>query len=97
LSTPWRKAAAVMGASPTITGTARGQSQRRQAFVFTNAYALLQPEVLVAHEKFDAQHHRSMNAAVTTGCRTKIERDDDDHGERRRPSQTAEAMPRVKA
>jgi chromate reductase, NAD(P)H dehydrogenase (quinone) len=39
-----------------MTGTARGQSQLRQAFVFTNAYALLQPEVLVAHahKKFDA-------------------------------------------
>ena len=50
------KVAAVMGASPGITGTARGQSQLRQAFVFTNTYALLQPEVLVgrAHEKFDA-------------------------------------------
>jgi chromate reductase len=51
------KVAAVMGASPGITGTARGQSQLRQAFVFTNTYALLQPEVLVgrAHEKFDAE------------------------------------------
>jgi chromate reductase len=50
------KVAAVMGASPGITGTARGQSQLRQAFVFTNTYAVLQPEVLVgrAHEKFDA-------------------------------------------
>jgi chromate reductase len=50
------KVAAVMGASPGFTGTARGQSQLRQAFVFTNTYALLQPEVLVgrAHEKFDA-------------------------------------------
>lgn len=50
------KVAAIMGASPGITGTARGQSQLRQAFVFTNTYALLQPEVLVgrAHEKFDA-------------------------------------------
>jgi len=39
-----------------MSGTARGQSQLRQAFVFTNTYALLQPEVLVAraHEKFDA-------------------------------------------
>jgi chromate reductase len=45
------------GASPGTTGTARGQSQLRQAFVFTNTYALLQPEVLVgrAHEKFDAE------------------------------------------
>ena len=50
------KVAAVMGASPGMTGTARGQSQLRQAFVFTNTYALLQPEVLVghAHEKFGA-------------------------------------------
>lgn len=50
------KIAALMGASPGMTGTARAQSQLRQAFVFTNTYALLQPEVLVAraHEKFDA-------------------------------------------
>jgi chromate reductase len=49
------KVAAVMGASPGVAGTARGQSQLRQSFVFTNTYALLQPEVLVghAHEKFD--------------------------------------------
>jgi chromate reductase, NAD(P)H dehydrogenase (quinone) len=51
-----RKVAGVMGASQGILGTARAQSQLRQAFVFTNTYALLQPEVLVgrAHEKFDA-------------------------------------------
>jgi chromate reductase len=50
------KVAAIIGASPGMTGTARAQSQLRQAFVFTNTYALLQPEVLVAraHEKFDA-------------------------------------------
>jgi chromate reductase len=50
------KVAALMGASPGTLGTARAQSQLRQAFVFTNTYALLQPEVLVgrAHEKFDA-------------------------------------------
>jgi chromate reductase len=50
------KVAAIMGASPGMTGTARSQTQLRQAFVFTNTYALLQPEVLVAraHEKFDA-------------------------------------------
>ncbi len=49
------KVAAIMGASPGMTGTARSQTQLRQAFVFTNTYALLQPEVLVgrAHEKFD--------------------------------------------
>jgi chromate reductase len=48
--------AAIMGASPGMTGTARSQTQLRQAFVFTNTYAMLQPEVLVAraHEKFDA-------------------------------------------
>ena len=50
------KVAALMGATPGTLGTARAQSQLRQAFVFTNTYALLQPEVLVshAHEKFDA-------------------------------------------
>jgi chromate reductase len=50
------KVAALMGASPGMTGTARAQSQLRQAFVSTNTYVLLQPEVLVAraHEKFDA-------------------------------------------
>jgi chromate reductase len=50
------KVAALMGASPGMTGTARGQSQLRQALVATNTYALLQPEVLVAQaqEKFDA-------------------------------------------
>lgn len=49
------KPAAIVGASPGMTGTARGQSQLRQAFVFTNTLAMLQPEVLVsrAHEKFD--------------------------------------------
>ena len=44
-----------MGASPGMTGSARGQSQLRQAFVFKNSYALPQPEMLVARaqEKFD--------------------------------------------
>jgi chromate reductase len=52
-----RKPLALMGASPGMTGSARGQSQLRQAFVFTNSYALPQPEMLVAHaqEKFDGQ------------------------------------------
>ncbi|WP_374569707.1 NADPH-dependent FMN reductase [Phenylobacterium sp.] len=51
------KPVAIMGASPGITGTARGQSQLRQAFEFTNSYAMPQPELLVfrAHEKFDAE------------------------------------------
>jgi chromate reductase len=50
------KPAALMGASPGMSGTARGQLQLRQSFVFTNTHAMTQPEVLVAraHEKFDA-------------------------------------------
>jgi chromate reductase, NAD(P)H dehydrogenase (quinone) len=50
------KPVAIIGASPGITGTARGQSQLRQAFEFTNSYAMPQPELLVFHanEKFDA-------------------------------------------
>jgi chromate reductase, NAD(P)H dehydrogenase (quinone) len=53
------KRAGVIGASPGMTGSARGQSQLRQAFGFTNTYAMLQPEVLVAraHEKFDPEGH----------------------------------------
>ena len=49
------KPVAILGASPGMTGTARGQSQLRQAFGFTNSYCMPQPEVLVyrAHEKFD--------------------------------------------
>jgi chromate reductase len=37
--------------------SARGQSQLRQAFEFTNSYCMPQPEILVfkAHEKFDAE------------------------------------------
>lgn len=52
-----RKPVAILGASPGITGTARGQSQLRQAFGFTNSYCMPQPEILVykAHEKFDAE------------------------------------------
>jgi chromate reductase, NAD(P)H dehydrogenase (quinone) len=51
------KPAAILGASPGVTGTARAQTQLRQAFVFTQTPALLQPEILVyrAHEKFDEQ------------------------------------------
>ncbi|MCW1427557.1 NADPH-dependent FMN reductase [Novosphingobium sp. JCM 18896] len=51
------KPVAIFGASPGITGTARGQSQLRQAFEFTESYCMPQPEVLVfrAHEKFDAE------------------------------------------
>ena len=50
------KPVGIIGASPGITGTARGQSQLRQAFEFTNSYCMPQPELLVfkANEKFDA-------------------------------------------
>jgi chromate reductase len=48
------KPAAILGASPGVTGTARAQSQLRQAFVFTGTPVLPQPEILVyrAQEKF---------------------------------------------
>jgi chromate reductase len=51
------KPAAIMGASPGGFGSGRAQLQLRQAFVFTQTHAVLQPEVLVAraHEKFDAE------------------------------------------
>jgi len=50
------KPVGLIGASPGATGTARGQSQLRQAFEFTNSFCMPQPELLVAraHEKFDA-------------------------------------------
>jgi len=50
------KPVGIIGASPGITGTARGQSQLRQAFEFTNSYCMPQPELLIvkAHEKFGA-------------------------------------------
>src|SRR5256885_15678621 len=42
------KPAALMGASPGGTGTARAQLALRQSFVFTDTRALLRPEVMVA-------------------------------------------------
>jgi chromate reductase len=50
------KPTALMGASTGLAGTARGQSQLRQAFVLTNTPAMLRPEVLVgrAQDKFDS-------------------------------------------
>lgn len=47
----------ILGASPGLTGSARGQSQLRQAFEFTNSYCMPQPEILVyrAHQKFDEE------------------------------------------
>jgi chromate reductase len=49
------KPVGIIGASPGTTGSARGQSQLRQAFEFTNSFCMPQPELLVfrAHEKFD--------------------------------------------
>lgn len=51
------KPVGIIGASPGITGSARGQSQLRQAFEFTDSYCMPQPELLVfkAHEKFDSE------------------------------------------
>ncbi len=51
------KPVGIIGASPGMTGSARGQSQLRQAFEFTNSYCMPQPELLVAraHEKFDPE------------------------------------------
>lgn len=51
------KPAAIMGATPGMTGTARAQLALRQAFLFTETEAVLQPEVLVAraHEKIDGR------------------------------------------
>jgi chromate reductase len=59
------KPVGLIGASPGITGTARGQSQLRQAFEFTNSYCMPQPELLVfkAHEKFD-ESGRLVDAAT---------------------------------
>jgi len=62
LSQPLRESAldgkptALMGASTGLAGTARVQTQLRQAFVLTNTPAMLRPEVLVgrAQDKFDA-------------------------------------------
>lgn len=50
------KPVGIIGASPGQTGTARGQSQLRQAFEFTNSFCMPQPEILVyrALDKFDA-------------------------------------------
>lgn len=52
-----QKPVGILGASPGLTGSARGQSQLRQAFEFTNSYCMPQPEILVyrAHQKFDEQ------------------------------------------
>lgn len=49
------KPVGIIGASVGMTGGARGQSQLRQAFEFTNSYCMPKPEVLLpfARKKFD--------------------------------------------
>jgi len=51
------KPAAILGASMGQGGTIRAQLQLRQAFLFTEVYALLKPEVAIprCQEKFDAE------------------------------------------
>ena len=48
---------AIMGATPSMWGTARSQAQLRQTLIFPNAYVMNRPEVMVAqaHERFDPQ------------------------------------------
>jgi chromate reductase len=60
------KPVGIIGASPGVTGSARGQSQLRQAFEFTNSYCMPQPELLVfkAHEKFDSEGRLTDAATV---------------------------------
>ena len=50
-----RKPAAIMGASTGISGTIRAQLALRQSFLFTDTFALLQPEVLIPRctDRFD--------------------------------------------
>ncbi len=51
------KPVAVMGASVGVLGSARAQYHLRQVFVFLNAHAMNQPELMIANasQKFDAQ------------------------------------------
>ncbi len=51
-----RKTAAIMGASPGMTGTVRAQEQLRSVLAFSEVHTVLEPEVLVgrAHEKINA-------------------------------------------
>lgn len=50
-----RKPIAIMGASPSMLGTARAQYHLRQSFVFLNGFVLNRPEVMIAsaQQKFD--------------------------------------------
>jgi chromate reductase len=51
------KPIAIMGASPSFTGTARSQYHLRQVFIYLNGLILNRPEVMItsAHTKFDAE------------------------------------------
>ncbi|SRR6266568_2544103 len=51
------KPIAIMGASPSMLGTARAQYHLRQCFVYLNGMVLNRPEVMIAaaHGKFDEQ------------------------------------------
>lgn len=52
-----RKPVAIMGASTGMSGTIRSQLALRQSLIFTDSFALLQPEVLIPRcaDRFDAQ------------------------------------------
>lgn len=51
------KPAAIMGASPSMLGSARAQYHLRQSCVFLNMLLVNQPEVMIAaaHQKFDSE------------------------------------------
>jgi chromate reductase len=51
------KPIAILGASPSMLGTARCQYHLRQVFVFLNAHILNRPEIMIAEapKKFDAE------------------------------------------
>jgi len=63
------KPVGIIGASPGQTGTARGQSQLRQAFEFTNSFCMPQPEILAfrALEKIRRQRrtHRRKDDRIS--------------------------------
>ena len=60
------KPAAIVGATPGVTGTARAQEQLRQVLAFSNVFVVPSPEVLIgrAHDKFDATGRFTDQSAV---------------------------------
>lgn len=60
------KTAAIMGASPGMTATARAQSQLRTVLIYNDVQTVLRPEVLIgrAHEKIDEQGRLTDDKAV---------------------------------